>query len=110
MIALISLSNKALSSIFNGTQPVLPQLRAQFGDVLGYALPALSYSRWSNEAFYVSVLANYRDTYDLERGLHALDYSFDGVRLALLMPFVIGFVARCIALVLLLVWNREKRR
>lgn len=89
---------------------MLPELRNRFGDVLGTALPAMSYSRWSNEAFYVSVLANYRDTFDLDRGLRALDYSFDAVSFALLMPFVIGLVARCIALILLIALHRDKRR
>jgi hypothetical protein len=64
------------------------------GTVLGTALPALSYSRWAIEAFYLSVISVYSRIYNIGISLTLWKYTLNDLDIALAMPFIIGFVLR----------------
>lgn len=71
------------------------------GGVLGRALPAVSYSRWAIEAFYLTSISNYSSIYNLSISLSMWDYSLGDLSLAFGIPFAIGLALRiCCAVII----------
>jgi hypothetical protein len=99
-----------ICNILSGMNPTLHQLKGNLGSVVGTALPALSYSRWSMEAFYLSVVSNYRHIYNLDFSLMLWDYSFSEFSRALVMPFVIGMVLRLVALIAIIIIGKSRNQ
>ena len=79
-------------------------------------MPAISFTRWTTQAFYVSVLDTYRGIYNIDRAFKALDYgatpdeSDQLLLLALRIPFAIGVAFRLFALFLLFAMHRQQRK
>ncbi len=87
-----------INNILSGFNPTLHQLRDSMG-IVGTVLSSISYSRWSIEAFYLSIVAVYDGIYNLSIGLTVWDYQLNELPLAFAISFVIGFILRVITVI-----------
>jgi hypothetical protein len=103
---IISVVGICINNILSGFNPRLSQLRNSLG-FFGSILADISYSRWCIEGFYLSVLIPFQHIYNVDFSLKAWDYHLDELALALAMPFVLGFVFRCLTVAALMVKARR---
>lgn len=79
-------------NILSGFNPTLHQLN-KLG-FFGKGLATVSYSRWTLESFYLSIVNMYDGIYNTTIGLNTWNYELEELFLAFTMPFIIGIILK----------------
>ena len=73
-------------------------------------IPYLSFTRWSQEAIYLTEVKHYQSFYNIQSGLDLIGYHLEDLHKCIAMIFVIAFVMRVGAFLSLQFLNRDKRK
>jgi hypothetical protein len=100
---IVTVGGICIANILSGFNPTLGELKNLFGNFMGLAIVAFSYSRWTIEAFYLSVLSTFDEIFEISFSLKAWSYALSEANVAFAMPFVLGFLLRIIVVISILI-------
>ncbi|KAJ3416423.1 hypothetical protein HDV05_001581 [Chytridiales sp. JEL 0842] len=104
--ALLAVVTCLFSAVFCGYGPSVEKARSWGVSFIW----DISYARWCTEAFYSQEVETYVNVFDIQSAAKNYGYQLGNVTNNLGFAFLIGVVLRLIALVLMLVMNRDKQR
>jgi hypothetical protein len=97
-----------VSTLFSGANPTLAKLKS-FG-LPAVAMASLSFSRWSTEALYSTLLEAYKDKYDVQAGLDYWGFDLQHYPLVDFLALAgLALSLRLVAFVILFVFHRNKK-
>ena len=96
-------------SMFGGARPTLPEIQKMFP--LLHAMPYISYIRWGQEALYLQEIRKWSEIQgvNVQPSLDLFGYSFDDYALCVILTAAFGVLFRLLALIAMIVMNRDQK-